>query len=58
MPVLVTSDLDFIQEVFFNQFGNFTGRKRPPLFYNDDAPDVLLIAAARNRWKRMRAIIK
>ena len=27
LPVLVTSDLDVIQDVFVNNFNNFTGRK-------------------------------
>ena len=26
-PILVTSDLEMIQEIFFDQFENFTARK-------------------------------
>lgn len=56
-PILITSDLDIIQEVFFNQVGNFTARKQPPFVYDDNAPDLILVAATRNRWKRLRTII-
>ncbi len=58
LPILVTSDLEIIKEVFFDQYGNFTARKRPPFIYNDDAPDIILVAATKNRWKRLRTIIK
>lgn len=57
-PVLVTSDLQIIQEVFFVQSDNFDGRKNPPLFYDDQAEDALLLVAAGHKWKKMRAVMR
>ncbi len=57
MPVLVTSDLDIIQEIFIKQYANFSARKRAPLAYDDDHPSLGLFAATRSRWKRMRVIM-
>jgi thromboxane-A synthase len=55
LPVLVTSDLDIVQEIFINQFSNFTARKKVPFVADDkDAP---LFMSARNRWKRLRSVI-
>nr|AHL88984.1 cytochrome p450 3045C1 [Brachionus koreanus] len=56
-PIIVTSDLEIIQEVFLKQSSNFSGRKKQILNRNDDAPDHMLFSASRSRWKTMRNIM-
>nr|UOU03263.1 cytochrome P450 3045C8 [Brachionus rubens] len=57
LPVLVTSDLDIIQEVFIKQSSNFAARKKGHLNPRDSDPSLSLFVATRNRWKRMRMIM-
>lgn len=57
MPVLVTSDLDLIQEVFIKQFNNFSARKKLPLETHEQSKNKSLIRSALGRWKRMRVIM-
>lgn len=57
VPVLVTSDLDIVQEVFIKQFNNFSARKKTPLQTADDSPIKSLLQATKGRWKRMRLIM-
>lgn len=56
-PMLVISDLDFINEVFIKQYTNFSAKKRQALDREDDASKVMIIAATKGRWKRMRNIM-
>nr|UOU03266.1 cytochrome P450 3045C6-2 [Brachionus rubens] len=56
-PVLVTSDLDIIQQVFIKQTSNFNARKRPILDKKEDDPGTHLVQSTNGRWKRMRMII-
>ncbi len=56
-PVLITSDLDVMQEVFIKQFNNFSARKKLPLETDDSNPVKSLIRATKSRWKRMRVIM-
>ncbi|PAV74176.1 hypothetical protein WR25_08746 isoform B [Diploscapter pachys] len=55
--MLITSDLDIINEVFVKQFDNFHGRKTNPLAGNPDTRDRAHVFLARGaRWKRLRTI--
>lgn len=57
MPVLVTSDLNMVNEIFVKQFNHFSARKFGPLQFNDNASDAHLVDSSRTRWKRMRNVI-
>nr|UOU03271.1 cytochrome P450 3045C3/4 [Brachionus rubens] len=57
LPVIVTSDLDFIQEVFVKQSTNFSARKKGNLTRKDDDPNSDLFLSTKTRWKRMRMIM-
>ncbi|GMS89767.1 hypothetical protein PENTCL1PPCAC_11942, partial [Pristionchus entomophagus] len=55
--VLVTSDVDIINEVFVKQFDNFNGRKPAVLGPDPDRDkQVHLFQARGSRWKRLRAL--
>jgi cytochrome P450 len=56
-PILVTSDLKIIQQVFIKQSSNFAAKKKFPLQLNDNDPGSSLIIATKNRWKIMRNIM-
>ncbi|XP_064630463.1 cytochrome P450 3A4-like isoform X1 [Lineus longissimus] len=58
VPVLVTSDLDIIKQVFIKDCSKFTGRKPFPIM-PDPADDkmVSVILANGHRWKRIRSIL-
>nr|UOU03272.1 cytochrome P450 3045C2 [Brachionus rubens] len=56
-PIMVTSDLDVIQEVFVKQTANFGARKKIYVSRGEDAPDHALFTASRDRWKTMRGIM-
>ncbi|CAF1054545.1 unnamed protein product, partial [Brachionus calyciflorus] len=56
-PILVTSDLEFIQEVFVKQSTNFAGRKRIFGTRDDNSPDHMLFTSSRSTWKIMRTLI-
>uniref|UniRef100_A0A914X045 Cytochrome P450 n=1 Tax=Plectus sambesii TaxID=2011161 RepID=A0A914X045_9BILA len=56
-PVLVTSDLDILHDVFVKQFDSFHGRKLFPLQPNPDDDIMASIFMSRGmRWKRLRTI--
>lgn len=57
LPMIVTSDLEIIQEVFIKQFGNFVARKIYPFQFSDDSPNMDIFLSSNKRWKRMRNII-
>nr|AHL88986.1 cytochrome p450 3045C3 [Brachionus koreanus] len=57
LPVIVTSDLDIIQEVFIKQSTNFSARKKGFLSRKDDDPNSDLFQSTKGRWKRMRMIM-
>ena len=57
IPILVTSDLEFIQEVFIRQHANFVARKEFPFQFSDDSPSTNLFFSTGTRWRRMRNII-
>ena len=57
LPILVTSDLDIIQEVFIKQHSNFAAKKRRIISPNDNHSSVNLINSTGLRWKRMRNIM-
>ncbi|CAF0750430.1 unnamed protein product [Brachionus calyciflorus] len=57
LPILVTSDLDIIQEVFIKQSTNFSARKKGPLSRKDNDPNSDLFQSTKSRWKRMRMIM-
>ncbi|GMR61490.1 hypothetical protein PMAYCL1PPCAC_31685 [Pristionchus mayeri] len=55
--VMVTSDLELINEVFVKQFDNFFARKAHPLGQDtDNNPKVNLFESQGARWKRLRAL--
>ncbi|CAF1007044.1 unnamed protein product, partial [Brachionus calyciflorus] len=56
-PVIVTSDLELIQEVFIKQSTNFSARKKSYLTRKDNGPDASLFLSTRSRWKRQRTIM-
>nr|ARQ84123.1 cytochrome P450 [Brachionus plicatilis] len=56
-PVIVSSDLEFLQEVFIKQSSNFSARRKIFVSRDEDAPDHALFTASRNRWKKMRNIM-
>nr|AHL88982.1 cytochrome p450 3045A1 [Brachionus koreanus] len=56
-PVLVTSDLDIIQEVFIRQFSNFSARKKNPMEGADSREFNHLMRSSNCRWKRMRSVM-
>ena len=56
-PVLVTSDLNMVNEIFVKQFNHFSARKFGPFQFNDNASDAHLVDSSRTRWKRMRNVI-
>nr|ATW72310.1 cytochrome p450 CYP3045C19 [Brachionus calyciflorus] len=57
MPILVTGDLDIIQEIFIKQHSNFSAKKKRIVAASDDHPSVNLINSVGLRWKRMRNIM-
>ena len=57
MPFIITSDLEFVNQICIKQYSNFSAKKRQPLDREDDASKVMIIAAVRGRWKRMRNIM-
>nr|QEV83794.1 cytochrome P450 [Brachionus rotundiformis] len=57
LPILVTSDLDIIQEVFVKQSKNFSARKRVPGSRDDKSIDHMLFTASGTRWKIIRNIV-
>nr|AHL88987.1 cytochrome p450 3045C4 [Brachionus koreanus] len=57
LPVIVTSDLDIIQEVFIKQSTNFSARKKSYLIRKENDAYIDLFESTKNRWKRMRMIM-
>ncbi|RNA38412.1 cytochrome P450 3A29-like [Brachionus plicatilis] len=57
LPVIVTSDLEFIQEVFIKQSTNFSARKKANLNRKENDPSSNLFTSTKSRWKRMRMIM-
>nr|QVK45585.1 cytochrome P450 [Brachionus paranguensis] len=57
LPVIVTSDLEFIQEVFIKQSTNFSARKKSYLIRKENDPYIDLFESTKGRWKRMRMIM-
>lgn len=57
-PVLVSSDLDFLHEVFVKQFKNFHARKVYPVQVDPDYDEnVHMFFARGERWRRLRSIV-
>ncbi|XP_012940720.1 cytochrome P450 3A43 [Aplysia californica] len=57
-PVIVTSDVNFLQEVFIKQFNKFHARKLWPVQVDPDKDeDVHLFFARGRRWKRLRNVV-
>ncbi|GFN83402.1 cytochrome p450 3a29-like [Plakobranchus ocellatus] len=57
-PVLVSSDVHLIQEVFIKQFNNFHARKLWPVQVDPDSDeDVHIFFARGTRWKRLRNVV-
>nr|UOU03269.1 cytochrome P450 3045C5-2 [Brachionus rubens] len=57
LPILVTSDLEIIQEVFIKQHTNFSARKRLLISPDDDHPSMNLFSSSKLRWKKMRNVM-
>lgn len=57
LPILVTSDLSLVEEIFIKQYSNFSARKMGHLDRSDNSPYASLFNAVRGRWKRMRNIM-
>jgi len=56
LPIIVTSDLEILEQVFIKQFSNFAARKYAPHQYSDNSvPDLLL--SSKETWRRLRSII-
>ncbi|KAH9513224.1 hypothetical protein Btru_034410 [Bulinus truncatus] len=57
-PVLVTSDVNILEEVFVKQFNNFHARKLWPVQVDpDNDEDVHMFFARGRRWKRLRGVV-
>ncbi|GFN83367.1 cytochrome p450 3a29-like [Plakobranchus ocellatus] len=57
-PVLVSSDVHLIQDVFIKQFNNFHARKLWPVQVDPDSDeDVHMFFARGRRWKRLRNVV-
>ncbi|XP_074648000.1 cytochrome P450 3A8-like [Tubulanus polymorphus] len=56
-PVLVTTDLDFLQHVFVKDFSIFAARKSFPLNDETSEENVNMFVAEGYRWKRLRSIV-
>nr|APA31882.1 cytochrome p450 06345 [Brachionus plicatilis] len=56
-PVLVTSDIDIIQNCLIKQASNFAARKKTHLNPRDSSPYVDLFIAKNSQWKRMRMVM-
>jgi cytochrome P450 len=56
-PILVTTDLDLIQEIFIKRFSNFSFRKRFPINYTDNGDRLNLVSSGAGKWKRFRSLI-
>jgi cytochrome P450 len=56
-PILVTSDVDLIREIFITKASNFSARKFVPAQYKDNDWDTNVGSASKLRWKRMRTIL-
>lgn len=56
-PMLVTSDVKIINEVFVKQFNNFSARKMAPFQHLDNPSDGHLVDSSATKWKRMRNVI-
>ncbi|KAK0057347.1 cytochrome P450 3A43-like isoform X1 [Biomphalaria pfeifferi] len=57
-PVLVTSDVNILEEVFVKQFNNFHARKLWPVQVDPDKDeDVHMFFARGRRWKRLRGVV-
>lgn len=57
LPVLVTSDLDLIQQIFVKQFANFSARKKMAINKRENANRLSLFQSSKLRWKRLRNIM-
>ena len=57
LPVLVTSDLELIQQIFIKQYNNFSARRRPAIARGEKEGEGHLFTASRLRWKKMRNIM-
>ncbi|XP_074642689.1 cytochrome P450 3A29-like [Tubulanus polymorphus] len=57
VPVIVTSDLEILKQVFVKKFSNFHSRKYYPLQPDPDDTAVHMLSAQGERWKRLRTII-
>lgn len=57
LPVIVTSDLELINEVFIKQYSSFMARKIYPWQFSDNSSKMDLFLSSNKRWKRMRNII-
>jgi cytochrome P450 len=56
LPIIVTSDLEILEQVFIKQFSHFAARKYAPHQYSDNSsPDLLL--SSKETWRRLRSII-
>lgn len=56
-PILVTSDLELIQEIFIKKFNYFSPRKMSPHIWSDNGPFMELFHSGGEKWKRMRTIM-
>ena len=56
-PIMVTSDIDLIREIFISQASNFAARKFVPAQYKDNDWDTNVGSASKIRWKRMRNVL-
>lgn len=56
-PVLVTSDLDMIHDIFIKKTSYFDGRKLTSFRVPDDSPLNHMFTARGARWKRLRTIV-
>ena len=57
IPMLVTTDLDIIQEAFIKKFSHFSARKLGPFQASDQQPEQDLFGSSKDRWKRMRTLM-
>ncbi|KAK2164743.1 hypothetical protein LSH36_59g01037 [Paralvinella palmiformis] len=56
-PILVTSDPEFVKEVFIKHFSNFYGRRLLAFQAPSEMKTGSIVIAGGSRWKRLRAII-
>lgn len=57
LPILISSDVEFLEEVFIKQSTCFSARKKESLAMSDNNKNHNLFGACKTKWKTMRTIM-